>query len=500
MWFRTLLHALNALTKRTPVRQVWLRSVHRRSPACRLNIETLEDRCVPASLSVSDVSIIEGNAGTRNALVAVSLSSPSNQPVTVDYSTANGTAVAGSDYQTVSGKLTFSKGVTSKSILVPVIGNQVIESDEAFFVNLKNAKRATIANGQGVVSIVNDDTSIRIGDVWLEEGNSGTTSFTFTIDLSVAIGQPVTVNYATADGSAMAGSDYAAASGSLTISAGETSGTLTVLVNGDRLIEPDENFFVNLSNATIGTITDSQGRGYIYDDEPRIYISGAYAAEGNVGKTEFNFEVTLSYATDVPVTVDFDTTDGTATTTDSDYTAASGTLTFAPGVTSQTITILVNGDLIVEPDEDFSVNLSNPTNAQIGFGQASALIQSDDNAVLHIDSWWDLEPDPYYGGSTTFYFTVWLSAPASETVTVDFATADDSAIDGYDYLGTWGTLTFEPGQTSQTIEVSVLADWEYEWDEYFYVVLSNPSSNALIQPGWYIGVGTIFDNQGDSGW
>jgi hypothetical protein len=195
------------------------------------------------------------------------------------------------------------------------------------------------------------------------------------------------------------------------------------------------------------------------------------------------------------VTVDFTTADQLAMAGE-DYVATSGTLTFAPGQTSQTITVQVNGDLSHEADEDFVVNLSNPTNARLDNSQGWGTILSDDNAVLHIDSWADSEPDPYYGGWTTFYFTVWLSAPATETVTVDFNTLDGTAIDGYDYWGTSGQLTFEAGQTSQTISVSVLADWEYDPDETFYVALSNLSGNAVIQPGWENGIGYIYDNQG----
>ena len=494
MWFRTLFDSLKSGGSRTPIRQARRSTARRRPAGCRLAVEALEDRCVPASLSISDFSIIEGNAGTRNALLTVSLTGSSKPTVSVNYSTAHGTAYSGSDYQATSGKLTFAKGETSKSILVPVFGDTSIESDENFFVNLSGAKNATIADSQGVVTIVNDDTSIRIYDVWLSEGNSGTTNFDFTVNLSVAISQPVTVNYATADGTATAGSDYQAKSGKLTIPAGQTSGTVTVLVNGDGQSEPDENFFVNLSNPTTGTIGDGQGVGTIYDDEPHISIFDMSAVEGNSGTTEFKFTVSLSVASpDATVTVDYTTADDTATTADNDYTAASGTVTFAPGETSQTITVLVSGDLIVEYDEFLVVNLSNPTNAQLSNSQAWGTILSDDNAVLHIDSVWDWEPDPYYGGYTDFAFTVWLSVPSDETVTVNFYTVDGSATEWNDYWPTGGTLTFAPGEMSQTIYVSVLADWEYEGDETFCVILSDPSSNALIQPGWDYGIGTIYD-------
>lgn len=478
------------------------RSTPRRPAAAVWGVfEPLEDRLALATLSVSDISIIEGNSGVRNALVTVSLSGSSSSGVSVGYSTSNGSAAAGSDYQGVSGTLNFSKNVTSKTIAIPIYGDAVFEGDELFFVNLRNPKHATIADGQSVVNVLNDDTQIRIYDTWLNEGNSGTTNFNFEVWLSAAVSRPVTVNYATANGTATAGSDYQAVSGTLTIPAGQTSGIITVPVNGDNVSEPDETFLVNLSNPTNGTIADGQGVGTIVDDEPHIGIMNVAAAEGNGGTTAFNFTVALTTATNVPITVDFAIADGAATIADNDYVATAGTVTFAPGDTSETITVMVNGDTNVEADEDFVVNLSNPTNAQLDYSQGVGQILSDDNAVLHIDSsYWSSEPDPYYGGTTTFAFNVWLSLQSSETVTVDFSTLDGAATAGFDYLSALGALTFAPGETYQTIYVEVLADWDYEFTEEFYVLLSNPSSNALIQPGWDLGVGEIFDNQGDWWW
>src|SRR5262249_24472475 len=161
---------------------------------------------------------------------------------------------------------------------------------------------------------------------------------------------------------ATAGSDYQATSGTLTFATGQTSQTVSVLVNGDRLPEPDESFVVNLSNPTNATIADGQGLGTIRDDEPRLSIGGETRSGGNSGTKPFDFTVTLSAAYDQPVTVNYARADGTATAP-SDYTAASGTLTFAPGQRSKTVTILVKGDRVAESDETFFVNLSNPTNA-----------------------------------------------------------------------------------------------------------------------------------------
>jgi hypothetical protein len=164
--------------------------------------------------------------------------------------------------------------------------------------------------------------TLRIGDVTVTEGNTGTRAATFIVTLSAPSTQPVSVQYATANGTATAGSDYQASSGTLTISAGQTTGTITVPVIGDRLGEPDETFFVNLSSATNATIADAQAVGTIVDDEPRISISDVTKAEGKKGRTTlFTFTATLSAAYDQPVTVSFQTVNGSATTGDGDYMA-----------------------------------------------------------------------------------------------------------------------------------------------------------------------------------
>jgi hypothetical protein len=224
------------------------------------------------TLSISDVSTPEGNTGTHAITFTVSLSAASNQPITVAYATANGTAAAGSDYQAASGTLTFAPGETTKTITVAVLGDLVYEPNETFAVNLSGATNATIADGNGLGTIVNDDTyvtpSISIGDVSKAEGRNGNTMFTFTVTLSAPSTTTVTVNYSTANGMATALEDYTAASGTLTFAPGETTKTITIKVKGDRKREADETFFVNLFGASSNaTILDTQGIGTILNDD-----------------------------------------------------------------------------------------------------------------------------------------------------------------------------------------------------------------------------------------
>jgi hypothetical protein len=222
--------------------------------------------------------------------------------------------------------------------------------------------------------------SLAISEVSSLEGNSDTTAFVFTVSLSAPSDQTVSVNYATADGSATAGSDCQAASGTLTIPAGQTSGTITVLVNGDRLVEPNEAFFVSLSSPTNATIGDGYGMGTIVDNEPRISIYNVSKKEGNGKKTTlFTFLVTLSAAYDQAVTMSYRTVDGTATTSDGDYIAKTGTLTFAPGETTKTITIEVKGDSKKEANETFYLDLfDNSSNSLFTKNRGIGTILNDD--------------------------------------------------------------------------------------------------------------------------
>jgi Calx-beta domain/FG-GAP-like repeat len=332
------------------------------------------------SVTINDVSVTEGNTGTVNATFTVSLSAAYGQPVTVHYTTTDGSATAGSDYTAGSGDVTFAPGETSKTISVAVLGDRLPEATETFVVNLSSPTNSFINDGQGVGTIVDDEPRVSIYDVTMNEGNSGLTAFAFTVSLSVAYDVPVTVNYATANGTATAGSDYQAASGTLTIPAGQTSGTISVLVNGDRLGEPNETFFVNLNSLNYGVIADSQGLGTIVDDEPRISINDVTKKEGNGNKTTlFTFTVTLSAAYDQAVTMSFRTVDGSATTSDGDYIAKTGTLTFAPGETTKSITIEVKADHKKEANEDFYLDLfGNSSNSLITKSRGIGTILNDD--------------------------------------------------------------------------------------------------------------------------
>lgn len=189
---------------------------------------------------------------------------------TVDFSTANGSASSSSDYVARSGTLTFTAGQTSKTVTVQVKGDLQIESNETFKLNLFNASGANITNSQGIGTIVDDDAAkpkLSVAGISLVEGNSGTKAFQFKVTLNKASTTPITVKFATSNGTASSASDYNATSGMLTFAANETVKIVTVLVKGDKTKELDETFFVNLSNATNATISVAKGTGTIRNDD-----------------------------------------------------------------------------------------------------------------------------------------------------------------------------------------------------------------------------------------
>ncbi|WP_284448496.1 putative Ig domain-containing protein [Pseudoxanthomonas mexicana] len=238
------------------------------------------------NLAINDVTANEGNAGITNFTFTVSLSAPAGPGgVTFDIATANGSATAGIDYVTSSltGQ-TIPAGSSTYTFTVQVNGDTANEPSETFFVNVTNVVNAVVVDGQGVGTVVNDDPlpSLSIDDVSVVEGNAGTVNAIFTVALGAASGQTVSVNYATADGTATQPADYTSASGTLTFTPGQTTRTITVPVIGETVPEANETFFVNLSGEANATISDNQGVGTITNDDVPVTVSPGTLPNGAV--------------------------------------------------------------------------------------------------------------------------------------------------------------------------------------------------------------------------
>ena len=332
-------------------------------------------------------------------------------------------------------------------------------------------------------------SSLAINDMTVTEGNSGAVQAIFTVTMK-GRATPATVGYHTTDGSATSPSDYEASSGTLQFSGGVKKARIAISVNGDALIEGNESFQVVLSDPTGSvTITDGMGLGSILNDDvaATMTINDATVGEGDTGMTPARFTASLSAPSATSVTVDYATGGGTATSA-SDYEATSGTVTFSPGETNKIIDANVIGDLVLEPDESFQVNLSNPVGASLIDASGLATIIDDEGApAVSVN---DASVQEGNGGTANLVFTVAMSHSPLGVATVGYETTDASAT-ASDYSATSGTLTFNPGESSKTVTVPVSGDSVDEADETLNMMLLSPSNAVLADAQ---GLGTIVDD------
>jgi hypothetical protein len=343
-------------------------------------------QCSQTAQAVGSVGFADSNvtvseaAGT--ASFTVNRTGGSAGTITVNYSVVGVTATAGSDFTPTQGTLTFADGETSKNIIVPIINDNLDEPfGETAKVTLSTSGDLDTLGALSVatLTIADDDPppSASVGDATVTEGDSGTTAATFTVSLSAPSGKPVTISFATADATATAGSDYQPTSGTLTFNPGETTKTVAVPIVGDTTFEPDETFFVNLSNPVNATLARAQGVGTITNDDSSVQFgASAMAVDESAGSVQV--AVTRSGVLSGVCAVDYTTSDGTASQR-SDYNLALGTLRFAPGEASKVINVFITDDALVEGPETFNITLNNPVGCSLGSPSAAVVtINSDD--------------------------------------------------------------------------------------------------------------------------
>ena len=608
--------------------------------------------------SINDVAIVEGNSGLNTANFIVNLSQASSELIELNYTTVDGNAKAGSDYTAKTGTVTFNPGQTSKTIAVAISGDIVGEADETFNLNLLGSYGQVIAEGTGTITN-DDGTvplpTLTITDTSATNGNNAAKA-TFNVSLDRAHDTAITVDYTTIDGVAVAGEDYTANNGTLTFAPGETEKTIEVDILSNTS-NRDEDFKVQLSNVSSNaTISDSEGIGNIIDptfnigfadgsdtnlalasyppdlekdptnlpfdvspDRTSLTIEGdgngwkevqlvddlatrdsplnpytvvefdfktteagklhglhfesrdhhdfyspwesgrffqlhgsdefgiqdfnsyedsfgewktyqipvgqfidntihhdgnskavqwlVFAHEGNSDDSNSQFRnvefkellpisiagvtvneadgvasfiLTLPEASIQTITLDYATANDNAVA-GQDYTAASGTVTFNAGETSKTIDIAIADDSESEGDESFSLNLSNASNAIALSSEVTATITDNDDP-LPVISVADLNLDEGNTGTTTASVTVSLDKSWTEAITVDYSTLDNTAITEEDYTAAEGTITFDPGETSKTINLAIKGDALNETDESFFFNLANAVKATVNDP------------------
>ena len=448
----------------------------------------------PASMSIADTSVEEGDSGITTMVFTVSLSQPLSSDESVDYTTADGTATSSSgDYVPVHSTLTIPAGQTEGTIQVEIHGDTIFEADEVVNMVLSNSSSVEIADAEAQGLILNDDDPpvLSITAPQQAEGDSGMSTFVFTASLSAAAELDVSVQYATEDGTAtISDGDYLQTTGALIIPSGSTSGTIEVSVAGDTRYEPDETFSVLLSDPVHATISQAQATASIMNDDaiPELSVSAASIAEGTDAQASImTFTVSLSSASGMDVSVDYATSDQTASASDADYQAVSETLLIPAGNTSGEIQVVVLGDDLYEPDETFLIALSNPANATLANTQATGTILNDD--PMQSLSIADVSGDE---GSGRLDFIVTLSGEQGVDVSFDYTSGDGTATtsDG-DYNATSGGAVIPAGQTSAVISIDVTDDNRYEEDETFTLSISLPAQHAMATIADGTATGTI---------
>lgn len=453
----------------------------------------------------------------------VTLSEPSLAAVTVNFRTLlDGTAGEADLYSKTTssssnGTVTFAPGETSKDIFIRTATDSLAEADEHIVIELFDPTQATFGDGVPVLrteGIILDNDSISptramfVSDPVVIEGDAGSKFAIFTVTLSQPAATAFTASYTTVDGSATAGSDYQATTGTIDFAPGQSRASVAVPVFGDTDAEINETFWLAVTPPASVFINDdaATGEATIVDTDtsplPEVSVSDAEAVQES-SSNYLRFIVSLSEPSVGAVTVNYRTLlAGTASEPDlySQSTSGStnGTLTFAPGQTSQSVYIRTASDSVDEVDEHITLELFDPVGAVLPMNaivdQASGVILDDDgvgpNIAVFVDDPVLVEGD---AGQQLALFTVRLSQLPTQTTTMSFETRDGSAQAGSDYQAQSGTITFVNGQDTAFVAVPVFGDTDVEGTERFSLAVTPPGAPLIATPG-AVGEATILDD------
>ncbi len=446
-------------------------------PALGINSQatvTIVDDDIGITMAAATASVSEG--GT-NVVLTVNRSGGLTNTVTVDYATADVSATAGSDYTSAAGTLTFTNGVTSKTITIAIADDSAIETNETFKVNLSNATGgATIISPTNtVVTIVENDSSISFSTNAVSVAENG--ALTLTVTRAGGTAGTVSVEYLTIDGTATAGTDFTNTSGTLTFTNGQVSRTITVPLINDGSVEGDEAFSIAITNASSGAVLGSYTNVAVtLRDNDSIFNFSTNAVTTSESTSALTLTVLRTGGTVGAATVRYTaSTNGTATS-GVDFKALSGTLSFAAGETTKTITLAPINDTTVETNETLTVTLDNPTGeSAVGTNDVVTVTITDNDSLIGFES----ATASVNEAATTVSLTVVRSGTLSLTNTIAYTFKTGSAGTA-DYRGTNGVLTFAPGETNKTISATILDDSLVESNETFQVMLSAPTGGAAI--------------------
>ena len=455
---------------------------------------TITDDDAPPVISIADFSQAEGDGPAATVFgFDVTLSAPSGRTVTVQAGTGGGNAGVPGDYASTTGTVTFAPGVVAQPFAVNVVGDTADETNETFDVTLSAPVNATLAaDAVATGTIVNDDAPagmLQFSAATYSVGEAGVQA-TITVTRMGGSTGAVTVQYGTANGSATAGADYTAASGMLSWADQDAADkTFTVPVTDDAADEPDETVLLSLASPTGGaalgvpvaatlTITD--------DDAPApagtLQFSAPTYGVGEAG-VQATITVTRTGGSTGAVTVQYGSTDGSATA-GADYTAASGTLSWADqDAAGKTFTVPVTDDAADEPDETVLLSLASPTGGAVLGAPVAATLTITDNDAPSPAGTLQFSAPTYGVGEAGAQATVTVTRTGGSTgaISVQYASADGSATAGSDYTTAAGTLNWaDQDAAAKTFTVPVTNDATDEPDETITLTLSTPGGGAVL--------------------
>ncbi|GGD95122.1 Calx-beta domain-containing protein [Paenibacillus nasutitermitis] len=449
-------------------------------------LQILDDDVVPAGkFQLPATQLVDESAGTLN--IDISRTDGSEGTVTVDYMTSDRTAIAGKDYKAANGTLIFGPGEVAKTIAIPIIDDTIYEKNETFDVTLTNP-----TGGAGLVAGA-EKTEVTIKDNDL----GGTISFETPTYLALEESGPIrmkvirsngfegtpTVHYSLIPVTAVPGEDYIDKSGTLIFNSSQKAFDIVIL--DDDVPEGPETFILKLSDPTGGAKLGKYSERLItiYDKDNISNPPGSLQVEPiqSINETDgtISLKVSRVNGSSGAVTVDYTTSDGTAAAGE-DYTSVSGTLTFASGEWTKTITVPILNDNDEEGDEQFTVTLSNPTGgAKLTAGASSTVVtikSNDHYGKLYFDT------PTYFAIEETgpIHMKVLRQGGFDGPVKVHYSIIPLSATPGEDYTDISGTLTFAQGEMSRTFDIDILDDALPEDPESFILKLSDPEGGVKL--------------------
>ena len=445
-----------------------------------------ENESVP-QLWIGPGEVLEGDEDIEYQ-VQLHLRPIAEPAVTFDYLLAGSSATGGEDFTADSGSFSFPSMTDTASFPVTIIGDDELEGYEQLSLGVTNLQNATLPYGDTLSILDDEQPRITITGFSVTETDGDRFTADYTLNLSHASHAPVTVRYATTSVTAREGTDFADSAGTASFAPGEVETTVPITIIPDTIDEADSEILaLELWYPINGWIWNEatllpriSGRAYILDDDamPTLLLTeaGSTDSEGDGGAGPIqvlNFDYELSEASGRDVSFDYTTVDGTALASE-DYRADDGRITIRAGTTTGQVRVWVSGDTKDEPAETFYFAVSEPSAVNLDVTQVSGTITDDDDP-----------PSVSIGDASAkedteqLQFEVTLAAASGFTATVDWATAEGTALETEDFTADDGTVTFAPGETVKIVTITLADDERFEANDIFTVVLSNPVKATL---------------------